>query len=462
MVKHYDFIIIGGGSAGYAAARTVRKDREKVAIVDGSKELGGLCILRGCMPSKTLLFIADILHHSRRGELFGLNIPSADADMKAIHKRKKRIIREFTEDRVQQLESDQFTLLRSHGRFLNDNTIVLDNGEQLTADGFIIATGSKINTPLVPGLNHVPFLTSDEILDLDIIPDSVIVLGGGIVAAELAQFLNRMGSTVTQIQRSSRILRDASPESSDVVMQAFRDEGIELFTETEILSIEAKEQGVSVKFIHSSSEIIIQGAVLFNALGRIPNTNNLNLESAGISLQSSGHIRTNPFQQTSNPIVYAAGDCCGPHEIVHTAIFQGEIAGKHFLGENPKPVNYDHLTKVIFTDPQVASVGIPLDQLDGDSVRYLSAEYPFNDHGKSILMEAEYGFVKVWALENGQVLGAECVGRDAGELIHSLAIAVALNAKVSDLLNTHWYHPTLSEIWTYPLEEIASKIESIY
>jgi pyruvate/2-oxoglutarate dehydrogenase complex dihydrolipoamide dehydrogenase (E3) component len=243
-------------------------------------------------------------------------------------------------------------------------------------------------------------------------------------------------------------------------MQAFRDEGIELFTETEIRSIEIKGPGVTVKFLHRGSELIREGAVLFNALGRIPNTRNLNLESAGISLEASGHIRTNPFQQTSNPIVYAAGDCCGPHEIVHTAIFQGEIAGKHFLGENPKPVNYAHLTMVIFTDPQVATVGIPLDQLDRDSVQYISAEYPFNDHGKSILMEAKYGYVKVWALENGKVLGAECVGRDAGELIHSLAIAVTLNANVSDLLNTHWYHPTLSEIWTYPLEEIASKTES--
>ncbi|AWT59625.1 MAG: Mercuric reductase [Candidatus Moanabacter tarae] len=461
MGKHYDFIIIGGGSAGYAAASTVREYREKVAIVDGSKELGGLCILRGCMPSKTLLFIADILHYSRRGELFGLNIPYAEADMEAINKRKKRLIKEFAEYRVQQLESDKFTLLRSHGRFLNDHTIVLDNGEQLTADGFIVATGSKINTPQIPGLDCVPFLTSDEILDLDTIPESVIILGGGIVAAELAQFLNRMGSSVTQIQRSSRILKDASPESSDVVMQAFRDEGIELFTETEIRSIEVKGTGVSVQFLHNGSELIKQGVVLFNALGRIPNTSNLNLESAGVNIQESGHISTNSFQQTSNPIVYAAGDCCGPHEIVHTAIFQGEVAGRHFLGKNPKPVNYDHLTMVIFTDPQVATVGIPLDQIKRNSANYICAEYPFNDHGKSILMEAKYGYVKIWALENGQILGAECVGRDAGELIHSLAIAVTLKANVSDLLNTHWYHPTLSEIWTYPLEEIASKIKSI-
>ena len=151
MGKHYDFIIIGGGSAGYAAARTVRKNREKVAIVDGSEQLGGLCILRGCMPSKTLLFIADILHHSRRGELFGLNIPCADADMKAIHNRKNRLIKEFAEDRVQQLQSDQFTLLRNHARFLNDHSILLDNGEQLTADGFIVATGSNIKTPQIPG-----------------------------------------------------------------------------------------------------------------------------------------------------------------------------------------------------------------------------------------------------------------------------------------------------------------------
>ena len=460
MGKHYDFIVIGGGSAGYAAARTVREKRKRVAIVDGAGELGGLCILRGCMPSKTLLFIADILHHSRHGGIFGLNIPLAEANMGAVHERKKRIIGEFTDDRVQQLESDQFELLRSNACFLNENTIELDDGSRLTADGFAVATGSLVNAPPVPGLDRVPVLTSDEVLDLDTLPDSVIVLGGGVVAAELAQFLNRMGSSVTQIQRNPRILKEASPESSEVIMQAFRDEGIELFTGTEILSIEADGQGIHVKFLHGGLEVTRQGAVVFNALGRVPHTCNLGLDRAGIELRSSGHIRTNRFQQTSNPIVYAAGDCCGPHEIVHVAILQGEVAGGHFLGGNPRPVNYSHLTKVAFTDPQVATVGIPIKQLDRKSVRYISAQHPFDDHGKSILMEAKYGYVKIWARENGQVMGAECVGRDAGELIHSLAVAVALNANVSDLLKAHWYHPTLSEIWTYPLEEIAESVGS--
>ncbi len=458
MRKQYDFIVIGGGSAGYAAARTVREKKNRVAIVDGADELGGLCILRGCMPSKTLLFIADILHHSRHGTKFGLNIPLAEADMGAVHERKLRIIREFTEDRVEQLRSDRFDLLRSYARFINENTIELDDGSQLTADGFIVATGSRVNSPPVPGLDRVPLLTSDEVLELDTLPDSVIVLGGGVVASELAQFLNRMGSSVTQIQRSPRILKEASPESSEVVMEAFRDEGIELFTGTELRSISTVGEGVQVNFLHDGSEVSRKATVLFNALGRVPHTGNLGLDCAGIDLRSSGHIQTNDFQQTSNPNVYAAGDCCGPHEIVHVAILQAEVSAGHFLGENPAPVNYDHLTKIVFTDPQVAAVGIPTDQLETMQIGYLSAQYPFDDHGKSILMEAKYGYVKVWAGETGQVLGGECVGRDAGELIHSLAVAVALNANVSDLLRAHWYHPTLSEIWSYPLEEIAEQV----
>lgn len=458
MSEEYDFIVIGGGSAGYAAARTVREASERVAIVDGAGELGGLCILRGCMPSKTLLYIAEILHHARHGHTFGLEIPSPRGDMAAVHERKKRIIGEFAADRVEELESDRFDLYRVRAHFINERTIELEDGRELSARGFLVSTGSKINYPPVPGLDLVSPMSSDDILDLDRLPDSVIVLGGGVVACELSQYLCRMGSRITQIQRSPLILKEASSEAANVLMQAFRDDGIELFTGTRVTGMERNGSGVKVSFEHEGCEKSREAGLLFNALGRFPDTADLGLDQAGVELLPSGHIVCNSFQQSTNPRIYAAGDCTGPHEIVHVAILQGEVAGMHFTGKNPDPVNYDHLTKVVFTDPQVASVGMPVAQLEADGKSFISAEYPFNDHGKSILMEANYGYVKIWAApEEGRILGAECVGKDAGELIHSLAVAVSLNATVFDLLKTHWYHPTLSEIWTYPLEQIEEK-----
>jgi len=456
MSKHYDFVVIGGGSAGYAAARTFREERANVAIVDGSQDLGGLCILRGCMPSKTLLYAADVLHHARHGDRFGLVIPSAAADMAAVHARKKRIIEEFADYREEQLKSDRFDLYRSNARFFDASTVVLDNGATLTGDAFLVATGSTVNTPPVPGLRESGASTSDEVLDLDHLPESVIVLGGGIVACELAQFLSRMGSRVTQIQRNPRILKEGSAEASRVLMKAFRDEGIELHTETAITAIESSGSRFTVRFDMNGQPQEASADYLFNALGRKPATASLDLDRAGVECLPSGHIATDQFQRSNVPHIYAAGDCAGPHEIVHVAILQAEVAARHVLGIDPEPVNFAHLTKIIFTDPQVASVGTPPGALAESGVDVVSADYPFDDHGKSILMEATYGYVKLWARRaDGVVLGGECVGKDAGELIHSIAVAVSLGATVHDLLKTHWYHPTLSEIWTYPLEEIA-------
>ena len=461
MRAKYDFIVIGGGSAGYAAATTVRKGNRTVAIVDGAEDLGGLCILRGCMPSKTLIYIAEILHQAKRGDLFGLEIPSAEADLAAVKQRKERIIGEFTSYRVGQLKSDQFDFYRSEAKFVDETTVRLADGRELAADGFLVSTGSLIHSPPLPGLNSVSALTSDEVLDLDELPKSVIVLGGGIVACELAQYLHRMGSEVIQIQRSPRILKEASAESAAVIMQAFRDEGIQLFTGTRIEEVRPCKGGIRVDFDHNGVRKTTFAEHLFNALGRVPNTDHLDLEKAGVERWRSGHIKCHECQQTTNPRIYAAGDCAGPHEIVHVAILQAEVAGKHFLGNSPNPVNYALLTKILFTDPQVATVGISVEELERKETSFLVADYPFEDHGKSILMEAIYGYVKVWATpDTGRVLGAECVGKDAGELIHSLAVGVSMKATVFDLLKTHWYHPTLSEIWTYPLEDIAWEIQS--
>ncbi len=459
--KSYDFVAIGGGSAGFNAARVAVSLGLKTAIVDGARELGGLCILRGCMPSKTLLYMAEVLHLAQKGKFFGLKVHSARADMKAIHARKKKIIAEFASYRLQALTSGKFALIRAHARFLDAHTLALSDGTRLRAKHILIGTGSKVSVPPVPGLAEVPFWTSDDVLDLDFIPKSVIVLGGGIVACELAQFLNRIGARVTLVQRSANILRDHSPAASTVVQQAFVDEGIELFAGTQLQRVAHSRTGFGVEFVHDGKVVKRRAAHLFNALGREPNTAPLNLAAAGVTTRPSGQILTNKWQQTSAPHIYAAGDCSGPAEIVHIAIQQGELAARHAAGvAKLKPVDYSLLLNVVFTDPQLATIGLLERELDERGTPYLTASYPFNDHGKSILMDANYGYVKVIAEpKRGQILGAEIVGKDAGELIHAFSGPLAMKATVFDLLRAPWYHPTLAEIITYPLEEIAENVK---
>ena len=459
-IKTYDLICIGGGSAGYNAARVAAALGKKVAVIDGAKQLGGLCILRGCMPSKTLLYTAEILHQAQHADRFGLKVAGARADMPAIHARKKRLIADFAGYRVKALTAGTFDLHRAHARFLDPHTVQLSDGSALRGKKFLLATGSKVSVPPVPGLTDTKFWTSDEVLDLDFVPKSVLVLGGGIVACELAQYLNRIGAKVTVVQRSANILRDHSEAASGVVQQAFVDEGIELFAGTEIQSVAPERSGVAVTFLHDGKKIVRRAAHLFNALGREPHTAGLDLAAAGVKTRPNGQVVINRWQQSSMPHIYAAGDCSGPAEIVHLAIAQGELAARHaFKVKGIRPLDFSLLLNVVFTDPQLATIGRLESDLVERGVKFLSANYPFNDHGKSMLMEANYGYVKVLAEpRRGRILGAEIVGQDAGELIHCFSTALAMRATVHDMLRAPWYHPTLAEIITYPLEEIAEKL----
>ena len=458
--EEFDLIVVGGGSAGYAAARTFHEHRGRVALVDGASELGGLCILRGCMPSKTLIYSAEALHFARQGSVFGFTSGSPKADLAAMQARKQKVIAEFADYRRGQIEDGRFELFRARASFMDTHTLALGDGQCIRGKKILLSTGSEISVPPVPGLAEVPYKTSDDVLELSEVPDESVVLGGGVVACELAQFLARVGSRVTILQRSSRLLKEFPEEASRAVERAMSEEGIKILTGVSLKAFQAlAEDKISVSYEHEQQEQKRETGFLFLALGRRPSTRGLAPEQIGLEFLPSGHVRTNEFQQTSLPHVYAAGDCSGPHEIVHVAIRQGEMAAFHALGKKVEPMRYDHLLTVVFTDPQVARVGLSPDQLKERGTEFLSASYPFDDHGKSILMEAKYGYVAVHAEKNtGRVLGAECVGKDAGELIHSLSLAISLEATVHALIKADWYHPTLSEIWTYPLEDLAEEI----
>ena len=220
-----------------------------------------------------------------------------------------------------------------------------------------------------------------------------------------------------QIQRSSHLLKSFPPQAGATLARALNDAGIELYTDTQFQKITHSTEGFTVTFTHNGETKTRQATHCLNALGRQPNTQALNLKAAGIQTLPSGHIACDAYQRTSNPRVYACGDVAGPHEIVHTAILQGECAAHHATQRKAAPVNYDHLVTVVFTDPQIATVGLNESQLQEKGIDFLTAEYPFDGHGKSILMEAKYGYVKVIAHRDGTILGAECVGKDAGELI---------------------------------------------
>ncbi len=455
---NFDVFILGGGSAGYAAARSAHDFGARVGIADPGP-LGGLCILRGCMPTKTILRSSDVMSLMRRAGEFGLNSGPLQANLGAIIDRKDRLIKEFADYRIGQLKNPRFELFEEPARFLSPQEVQV-GGKRIQAKNFIIATGSVPGRYPIPGLEESGYITSDEALELRDLPESMIVLGAGPVAVELAQFYCRLGTHVTLIQRSQHILSSEDEDLARPVEDRLREEGMELFTGTRLLRVERNGEKRTVIFEHGGQEKSVTSQVIFQALGRKPNVNSLDLDKAGVETDGA-RIKVNPQMRTNHPHIFAVGDVNGLHEVVHIAIQQGEIAAYNAMHPDDKAQEMDDRlnARVTFTDPAVASVGLNEKQCKAQWIPYLAASYPFNDHGKSLCLGETEGHVKLLCRPDlGEVLGAHIVGPEAGELIHQLITHMHFRGTVFDLLKIPHYHPTLAEIWTYPAEELSEKL----
>ena len=455
----FDVAIIGGGSGGYAAARTATGAGLKTVVIEGGEEVGGLCILRGCMPSKALLYAAEVKHLAEHAETWGVHAGKVSFDFAKVMARKNAQIKDFAGYREKQLNDGRFKFIRANASFVDAHSLKLDNGKKLTAKYLVIATGSVVAPPPLPQLSEAGYITSDEALTLKKLPKSLIVLGGGAIAAELAQFFVRFGVKITLVQRGKTLLKEFDADAGNEVAKVFRREGMRVFTGTKIVDAKRKGKLKSVSFEQDGKTISVSAEEILFALGRVPNTAKLGLENAGVKTED-GRIVTNQKMQTSAPHIYAAGDCTGPHEIVHIAIQQGETAIHNIVKPKvPRRMDYRLLISVVFTDPQVATVGLTEKAAKAHKIPYLTASYPFNDHGKSLIMEALDGSVKLLANpKTGEIIGGSCVGPAGGELIHEIVTAMAKRMTVQELAVTPHYHPTLAEIWTYPAEELAERI----
>ena len=478
--KRFDFdvAVIGGGSGGYAAARTAAAAGLKTVVVEGGREVGGLCILRGCMPTKALLHAAEVKHLAESADIWGVHAGKVSFNFSKVMARKAAQIKDFADFRAEQLNDGRFKFIRANASFVDKHTLALSWGRQqpagknaptgsrppqrITAKNFVIATGSSTAPSPLPQLNQVGFITSDEAVSLKKLPRSLIILGGGAIACEFEQFFARFGVAVTLIQRSAHVLKESDLAAGEELEKVFRREGIKVFTGTQLMDAKRRGKLKSVAFKHRGKQVSVSAEEILFALGRVPNTASLNLNCAGVKTEANGRIITNDKMQTSAPHIYAAGDCTGPHEIVHIAIQQGETAVHNLMKpRSPRRMNDRLLISVVFTEPQVAFVGLTEKAATAQGIQYLAASYPFNDHGKSMIMDATDGFVKLLANpKNGEIIGGACVGPMGGELLHEIVAAMAKRMTVHELAAMPHYHPTLAEIWTYPAEELADQIKT--
>ncbi len=459
--ENYDFDVgvIGAGSAGFAAARTAAGMGLKTAAIEGGEEIGGLCILRGCMPTKALLYAAEVLHLAQHPEPWGLRVEDASFNWTQVMARKNALIDDFAAYRRKQLQEGKFKFIRANARFADPHTLELSPGGRLSAKHIVIATGSRLGPCPLPQLTELTCLNSDTAMKMGRLPRSMIVLGGGAVAAEFAQLYCRFGVRVTMIQRSEHILHDFDSDAATALEAVLRREGVTLYTGTKLVDARRVGEEKEVTFEHAGQTVRVRAEEIFYGLGRVPKLRELELDRAGIQVEYE-RVVTNRKMQTSVPHIYAAGDCTGLHAIVHIAIQQGEVAAHNIAHPNqPRDMDYRLAAEVIFTEPQVAVVGLTEKSAHLQNIPYMVASYPFNDHGKSLIMEAKDGFVKLLADPlNGEIIGGCCVGPAGGELIHEIIAAMYKRMTVRELAAMPHYHPTLAEIWTYPAEELADKL----
>jgi pyruvate/2-oxoglutarate dehydrogenase complex dihydrolipoamide dehydrogenase (E3) component len=418
------------------------------------------------MPSKALLATSARSSAVRKASELAVIADFKGIDPVAMQIRKRLLVGDFAGYRSQQLQSGKFSFLRGKASFVDPHTLKVDSltgaSTEIRASYFLIATGSTIFTPEIPGLLESNPLDSDTFLSSETIPSSIVILGGGAIALEAATFYAGAGSQVTILQRSSRILKEAEPEASESIAAALVKNGVTIHTSVKIRRVHKINGGAKcVEFATTDGPNTVVAAELMHAFGRVPATRHLGLERANVSTTGTA-ISVLPTQQTTQPHVFAAGDVCSPLQVVHIAIAQAEVSARNILrlakGTKELLEHTDYRLKLlaIFSEPGFASVGFTEHEAIQAGHETLSSAYPFNDHGRSMVDGYLDGFVKlVVSKDTREILGATVVGPHAAELIHEIVVAMHFRASAGDLARIPHYHPTLSEIWTYPAEDLA-------
>lgn len=452
--ERYDFVVIGAGSGGYAAARTARDLGARVALVDQGP-LGGLCILRGCMPSKAFLASSDAAQDAREAGALGVKIAGVEVDMPYVAARKRRLVKDFADYRVEGIET--FPVFIGKAQFLSPSEVQVGEDVVLESGRFLISTGSSVSPAVLPGLAEAGYLDTDDVLELERIPASVVVLGGGFTACELGQFLARMGARVTMLIRSGHLLTELDDDIGDALTEYFREEGIDIVTRASLERVELRAgKKITIAQIDGKRREF-EAEEIFYALGRTPNVAGLGLDKANVAHHPVGGIDVDLTLRTSNPDIFAVGDVIGEYPLVHIAIYQGEIAARNAVSKTFEEADYRIVTAAtVFSDPQVALVGASEKMLQRDGIIYVVGRYDFAEHGKAMCLNKTKGFVKILAdPETGLILGASIIGPQASELIHEMIVAMNYRATVEQFMRIPHLHPTLAEIWTYPAEECA-------
>lgn len=441
----YDLIVIGGGAAGFVSAKLAAGLGKKVALIEKTR-LGGECTNYGCVPSKTLIRSANTLFHARCIE-GSTTAPSSGTVMDHVRSVVKKVLDGHGAEVFERLG---IRVLFGEPRFLDNHTLDV-SGTTLTAKRFIISTGSSPFIPPIDGIDTVPFLTNDNVWDLDRLPSSMLILGGGPIGTELAQAFARLGTTTTIVEMGEQILIREDKDLRDRLAGRLASEGVIIRTGTKAVSVtrENGKIGLTVEDTDRNRGSLLADAILV-AVGRKANVNGLGLEQAGVKYSQKG-ITVDEQLRTSAPNIYACGDVAGPYQFSHMAEYQARIAAQNAVLPVKKRVSYDHYIWCTFTDPELAHAGLTEEEArarSGDRLRVYTWQYADTDRGKTD--GEEFGVAKFVCDNRYRLLGAHILGPRAGELIHEAQILKTFDMPFYKLDSVIHVYPTFTDVVKQP------------
>ncbi|MDA2929762.1 mercury(II) reductase [Acidobacteria bacterium AH-259-O06] len=437
-------LVVGGGSAAFAAALKANELGARVTLVNDGLPTGGTCVNVGCVPSKTLIRAAEAHYRAAHHNFAGIESNSRVTDFKAIISQKRDLVGQLRQQKYIDVVSDLagIQLLKGRARLTSANSAEV-NGQSIPADRILIATGVRPLIPPIPGLEDSGYLTNESAFELEELPESLIVLGGRYIALESAQLFGRLGSRVTILQRSPRILPTETPDVTEALTGYLQDEGIEVVTRVSIESVNRDHNEVVVQAQVGGEPRSVQAAHILVATGRRPNTDQMGLQSLGISVDSRGFLQVDPTLQTNIEGIYGAGDVIGEPMYVYTAAYEGALAAENAITGEAEPRDYSALPWVIFTDPQVAGVGMDEEQATRQGIEVDTAKLPLSQVPRSLAARDSRGFIKLIRDRNSdKLVGARILAPEGSELLMEISLAIKFGITVNQLTSS--FHPYLT------------------
>ena len=438
-------VIIGGGPGGYEAALVARQLGADVTVIDRDG-LGGAAVLTDVVPSKGLISVAEVLTRFRESARLGIDSESlATVNLNAVNERLRRLAAQQSADIHARLNNEQITVVRGTATLTSDREVLVssDAGEYgLSADIVLIATGAqpRVLATAIPDGRRI--LTWKQLYDLEELPQHLIVVGSGVTGAEFASAYHALGSEVTLVSSREHVLPGQDSDAAQVIEEVFARRGITVVSKARAESVQAGSDGVRVQLADGR---VIEGSHCLMAVGSLPNTSGLGLDAAGVETDERGFVQVDRVSRTSARGVYAAGDCTGVEMLASVAAMQGRIAMWHALGDAVTPLDLDTVAACIFTDPEIASVGITQRHVLSGDVEAEVMVLPLRTNARAKMQESEDGFVKLFCLPtNHTVIGGVVVSPRASELIYAVALAVTHRLSVEDLAATFTVYPSLS------------------